>query len=478
MLRKKTLWMGLALVVGSIALPLWLLLPHRAAPSSDPWDSVPVKKPGTDHTRLLNGPFTSGSEVTVACLKCHPQAARDIMRTSHWTWESKPFRMANRPEPVTLGKKNAINNFCIGIQSNWPPCTACHAGYGWHDANFDFSNPELVDCLVCHDRSGQYIKGDAGIPEKSVDLLAAARSVGNPTRENCGGCHFRGGGGNAVKHGDLDGSLYYPSEEIDVHMGRHKFVCTDCHQTTAHDIKGRSFCLSQDMAEQIRCTDCHQETLHKDERINKHVNSVGCPTCHIPNVAVKQATKVHWDWSQAGQDLPEDDHDYLKIKGRFVWEKNLVPEYRWYNCLSEHYLLGDKIDPSGVTELNRPRGDIRDPKARIMPFKIHRAKQIYDATYHYLLQPNTVGPEGFWTKFDWDRAARIGSEATGLPYSGNYGFVRTDMYWTLTHMVAKKEKALQCTSCHGDHEKRLDWIQLGYAGDPMTHGSRKLNASN
>ena len=39
--------------------------------------------------------------------------------------------------------------------------------------------------------------------------------MATPTRLNCGGCHFNGGG-NAVKHGDLDSSLFYPTERIDV----------------------------------------------------------------------------------------------------------------------------------------------------------------------------------------------------------------------------------------------------------------------
>ena len=64
-----------------------------------------------------------------------------------------------------------------------------------------------------------------------MDLLAAAQSVRAPTREECGKCHFDGGGGNGVKHGDLDESLYFPSENLDVHMGRLNFLCTDCHQT-------------------------------------------------------------------------------------------------------------------------------------------------------------------------------------------------------------------------------------------------------
>ena len=63
-------------------------------------------------------------------------------------------------------------------------------------------------------------------------------------------------------------------------------------------------------------------------------------------------------------------------------------------------------------------GDISDPKAKIWPFKIHRANQIYDPVNNYLLQPKTVGEGGYWTAFDWDLAARLGSEAVGLDYSG------------------------------------------------------------
>ena len=73
------------------------------------------------------------------------------------------------------------------------------------------------------------MKGTYGLPTKETDLLAAARSVGTPQRENCLGCHAYGGGGQAVKHGDIDSSLAHPFEEEDVHMGRHGFLCVDCH---------------------------------------------------------------------------------------------------------------------------------------------------------------------------------------------------------------------------------------------------------
>ena len=89
-----------------------------------------------------------------------------------------------------------------------------------------------------------------------------------------------------------------------------------------------------------------------------------------------------------------------------------------------------------------------------------------------LLSPVTGGPGGYWKTFDWNSALRLGAEKANLPYSGDYGFARTAMYWPLSHMVAPKEEALSCTDCHGEGT-RLDWKALGYAGDPMRTGGRK-----
>jgi len=317
------------------------------------------------------------------------------------------------------------------------------------------------------------VKSKSGLPAEGVDLISVAQSVGYPDRDNCGGCHFAGGGGNAVKHGDLDEHLFNPSEAIDVHMGGNDFVCTDCHQTENHEISGRSISVSLDTENQIYCTDCHSETLHEDDRINSHVQSVACQTCHIPEGAVKDPTKMYWDWSTAGQDLPEDPHSDLKIKGSFVYEGDFVPEYYWYSGIKDRYLLGDEIDPLQPTVMNTPAGDIDDPNAKIWPFKVHRAKQPYDTVNNYLLQPKTVGEGGYWTDFDWDQALRLGSDVVGLDYSGEYDFAETEMYWPISHMVTPIEEALQCDDCHGE-DGRLDWQALGYPGDPIAWGDRTL----
>jgi octaheme c-type cytochrome (tetrathionate reductase family) len=463
--------LGLGATVILVAVPLAIFLPRGEAETDDPSRQVPVRRPHTDHTPLLTGPYASGSEVTLACLECHPEAAKEMMQTVHWTWESKPYQLPDRDQPVTIGKKNQLNNFCIGIQSNWEGCTSCHAGYGWDSADFDFEAEQNVDCLVCHDTTGTYVKGDAGLPVEGVDLAYVAANVGYTSRKSCGTCHFEGGGGEGVKHGDLDRSLIHPPAAVDVHMGEQDFVCTDCHWTDDHVVGGRSISVSLDQENQVECIDCHAAEPHEDDRLNTHTSSVACQTCHIPAAALRDPTKMYWDWSTAGQDLPEDHYTYLKIKGSFVYESDIIPEYRWYDGVADRYILGDPIDPNQVTVLNPLAGSIDDPEARIFPFKIHTAKQPYDVVYRYLLQPQTAGEGGFWDTFDWDQSFRLGSLATGFPYSGEYDFAETEMYWPITHMVAPAEQALVCADCHSE-EGRLDWQALGYPGDPIEWGGR------
>lgn len=198
-----------------------------------------------DHSKFkeLQQNFQSGPEVTKACLSCHTEAAKQIQKTKHWTWE-----YLNPENQQRLGKKNVINNFCIAVPSNYAACTACHIGYGWKDGNFDFSVETNVDCLACHDTTGSYRKlaGLAGhVPYKDMeyppgsgaivkatDLKKVAQKVGKTSRDTCGACHFNGGGGNAVKHGDLDTSLEAPDKALDVHMDATglNFSCATCHK--------------------------------------------------------------------------------------------------------------------------------------------------------------------------------------------------------------------------------------------------------
>jgi octaheme c-type cytochrome (tetrathionate reductase family) len=464
-------WIAALLSVIALALPFILTYGPEEIKHDNPRAKMKntMILGGVDHSSLLKGPFTDGPSVTKACLECHPNAAKDVMKTTHWTWESDSVSRKGHEAKVTLGKKHGFNNFCVAVSGgNWPRCTVCHVGYGWKDKKFDFNKEENVDCLVCHDQSGKYKKWLGGIPDTAkTDFVAAAQSVGRPTRKNCGGCHFNGGGGDAVKHGDIDQSLMNPSSEVDVHMGKHKMECVDCHTTSHHQIKGRAMSVNNGTKNRLSCTECHSQTPHGDDRLDRHTQAISCQTCHIPNVAVKTATKVDWDWSQAGDATrKKDKHKYIKKKGAFIYKRNLQPEYYWYNGNSDIYVQGDKIDTTQIVQINAPHGSKEDATAKIHPFKVHRGKQIFDKVHMHLLPPKVFGKGGYWKTFDWDNAARIGAKTAGIEYSGEFGFVATEMYWPLDHMVATKEKALQCSDCHGD-ANRMDWKALGYTGDPM-----------
>src|SRR5512137_2036638 len=87
-------------------------------------EAPPVKLNSTaDHSKFkeLQKQFKSGPEVTKACLSCHTEAARQVHRTKHWTWE-----FLNPDNNQRLGKKNVMNNFCISISQNYAYCTSCH----------------------------------------------------------------------------------------------------------------------------------------------------------------------------------------------------------------------------------------------------------------------------------------------------------------------------------------------------------------
>ncbi len=478
MIKQKN-WLLLILVISMISIITSLSITLRNKNSSNLNNSSNtfIKKfnrPHLNHSNLFKKAFKSPQDVTTRCLKCHPNAAHNIMKTTHWKWEGDPVIIPNHSSPIKIGKKNLINNFCISITSNWSSCTRCHSGYGWKDNTFDFNNQKNVDCLICHDWSGTYRKGKSGLPQKDVDLLIVAKSVGYPKRENCGICHYNGGGGMGVKHGDLDESLINPNKHIDIHMGAHNMLCIDCHKTKSHNITGRSFSVSVDHSNSISCTDCHKKMKHNDIRLDGHIKSVACETCHIPQYAKKIPTKMSWDWSKAGNNSRsnESDHRYLKTKGEFIYEKNITPKYYWFNMSVNRYLLGDIFDPKKNVDINLPHGSILDKKAKIHPFKVHSAIQPYDKIYKYLLPPTTSGVGGYWHNFNWDKALRLGAKASDLKYSGKYGFIKTNMYWPLSHMVSPKENALKCIDCH-NQSSRMNWKALGYEGDPSLIGGRK-----
>lgn len=443
----------------------------------------------TDHSKLkeLQGPFSSGPEVTKACLACHTEAGHQFTKNKHWTWHYE--------HPVTgqqLGKDVLINNFCTNARGNEGMCAQCHAGYGMTDVkSYDFSNQANIDCLICHESTGTYYKTPPTKGNKAcdvmfkgkpaIDLAKVAQSVTMPGRNNCGTCHFYGGGGDNVKHGDLSSALYRPRRELDVHMGEdgENFSCVVCHVGEGHDWAGSRYQMTvKDPKGQGKpgmprdtasCESCHGREPHPAGllgfKLNDHTDRVACETCHIPTFARGGvATKTSWDWRTAGrlkdgegfklegytQGNGEHRHTYKSIKGTFEYDENIAPSYAWFNGVVDYTTIDTHFDDSKPVVINQPLGSAADPDARIWPFKLMHTIQPYDKGNKTLVYMHLWGndQDAFWGNYNFERAIARGMDNSNLPYSGEYDFIETVSYWPINHMVAPKEEALSCQQCH------------------------------
>jgi octaheme c-type cytochrome (tetrathionate reductase family) len=470
--------------------------------------------PTFDHSALpqLQGPFTAdvpgGKAVTAQCLTCHAGAGQDMLKSAHWKWVGPTPNDQAHPTGESVGKKNLVNNFCVAIPSNEARCSQCHAGYGYGDKTFDFTNPGAIDCLACH-ATASYSKapGTAGGPAPTVDMAAAAKSVGRPTRTACGRCHFGAGGGDNVKKGDIGSALANPTFTTDVHMGKASkpFDCASCHVATAHKIPGQGVHLPVNEG-RFDCIDCHGSAPHTNEMVNNHALDIACQTCHIPAFSRQQPTKMNWDWSTAGDKsrgtngvetgtLPDGTTVtvYDNMKGDFVWEKNVRPEYAWYDGRVERMTISDSYASGQGTQANPvflggPVADKEDAAALIFPFKVMRGQQPVDTTTRVVLSPKLFGPGGFWATIPATYDAQVvennwtNALTTGARYAGQIGetesftgratgakpwnWAYTEMWMGINHEVAPKSSALGCASCHSGAPD-WDWVALGYACDPM-----------
>ena len=95
----------------------------------------------TDHSKheILQQTFTSGPQVTKACVSCHSEAETQFHKTIHWTWKA-----GENEKGVQMGKAAySLNNFCISANKDQDKgCYSCHPGWG--------SQTEATNCLVCH----------------------------------------------------------------------------------------------------------------------------------------------------------------------------------------------------------------------------------------------------------------------------------------------------------------------------------------
>ena len=104
--------MRIQIIMAAIVAGLSLVAPAQAASEAA---AAKLLKSTADHSKFkpLQQVFNSGPEVTKACLSCHTEAGKQLMKTEHWTWEYKS------PEGQLLGKRHDPNVYCGSIISNY-----------------------------------------------------------------------------------------------------------------------------------------------------------------------------------------------------------------------------------------------------------------------------------------------------------------------------------------------------------------------
>ena len=422
------------------------------------------------------------------CLGCHQSEYTEMMGSTHYRWVGEAPDMVNGVGELQGKLTNAMNSYCINLKGDWPVCGSCHVGRGLRpdDPQAGMAN---VDCLVCHNE--EYAKARTRLPDGSMGVASASdsmvRNISKPTRANCLMCHAKAGGGDGVKRGDLSLATITNSDpHFDVHMNTSgsNLSCQSCHTFQNHKVIGKGSDLrpTDDLARgaEVNCQTCHGSSPHgssytpsarvsspsddfiRDRHANEHV---ACQTCHVPSYA-KVATEVHRDWTHHHDGTPADG---VSGPGHPHTDKaaNLLPEYLWWNRLSNNALLGDDASMTydaarGTYPTSRPEGGFMDGK--IYPFKYKTAYQPMTSEDKRLIALDTV--EYIKKSGDVVKSIESGLVNMGYPTTEPYEWITTDTFQLLNHGVNPKETALQCADCHdGSGETlggRMPFGELGY----------------
>jgi len=408
------------------------------------------------------------------CLGCHDVQANEMFGSTHYKWTGSAPDMVNG-SGIPQGKlTNAVNSYCINIEGNWSVCGSCHAGRGKRPDD-PSAGLENIDCLICH--SDEYAAARTRLPDGSMGVVnpkdSMVQNIHSPTRANCLKCHATAGGGDGVKRGDLSiATITNNDPHFDVHMNTSgsDLACQECHVFNGHKVIGKGSDLrpTDDLARgsEIECITCHAgkdlPEGHDNEEIGRHVSRVACQSCHIP-IYAKVATEMHRDWRQHHDGSLADGvsgpgHPYT------VKESNLVPEYKFWNRLSDNYLLGDDASitydaAKDTYPTSKPQGNNQDGK--LYPFK-----------YKTATQPKTKGDDRLIALDTFEYLKASGNVVTAIEnglrnmgYSAAepYEWIETDTYQMLNHGVSPSSAALNCNSCH-DNPNRMDLQgELGYA---------------
>ena len=297
-------------------------------------------------------------------------------------------------------------------------------------------------------------------------------------------------------------------------------ACQACHTFENHRVIGKGSDLrpTDDFSRgaEVNCGTCHPIPANGEGHLShfylkRHVVHVACQTCHIPSYAKfldenglpeeqeeGVGTEVHRDWAmhhdkEHGEPSFDADgvttaFDGFTTNGHPSVDKaaNLTPIYKWWNRLSDNYLVGDVIVDAYDSETDaystsRPLGGLDDyvnfanRDGKIYPFK-YKSSHVPIATSGdcagMLIPLNTyvyIAGSG-----DVNEAIRSGLVNMGCDENSNYEWVLSDTYQVINHGVEPSYKALGCSDCHdlktGRSDRRIPFAKLGYHQWPAKVG--------
>ena len=336
----------------------------------------------------IQGQFASARDVTVKCLECHRQQAEEVLHSTHWTWVRQ---QTINGTSVSAGKKDSLAGFAIDVAANGARCLRCHISTSPEKESFERPAADMVDCLACHDTTGQYRHGAVAVQGQEPDLATMARNVGRPTLRNCTGCHFADCGLTpAAPQGE---KLPVTADLGDIHLraAGPAFTCQTCHlRGNGHTITRQ---ISGSTGSGIRddgCAACHSAAPHALELLNHHGAAIACQTCHIPAYAKGRPVLIAWNWLMAGKTdtvfrAGSGSGLQLHDQNGFWSAGDIEPVYLWDDGTDRVYARGQKIKPQDLTVLQQP-GE-KSANAKLAPFRVLYGTQLYDSKYRYLISP-------------------------------------------------------------------------------------------
>jgi hypothetical protein len=388
-------------------------------------------------------------EGAATCIACHEEETHDFATSNHYLWE---------------GKFDSINDFCSYPDINFGPgklttvnntqvdggCAICHAGLGELPKP---ENPENADCLMCHAeeyrRTAVNLGGVWRFRPDFDQMPTTITLQEEPTQKSCLTCHTYAGGGQNNKRGDISDTLINPTQDQDIHMSQ-GLTCVDCHRTNdSHQIAGRGVDLRIDEGVAMAsCTSCHNPTDDHGGNLRRHLDTVACQSCHIPEFARAFSTDMLRDF-RAVEVNPKGLYEPA-----ITHQSNVVPEYAFWNGKSGFYEFGANASPGQA--LAWPLGDIND--GMLTPFKLHKAVQPQDPLTGAIL-PVKTGI--LFQTGNMDLAIQVGAQEAGFNLIQGYTFVDTQRWMGIFHEMPSADSALACADCHDDQD-RIDFDALGY----------------